>query len=81
MEDARRYRLGPLALAFAAITFLGAVGGLAKVFGALAAVTDAERYRTGMAEGLFEVLGQVTVAATLTGFQLLLWAAAKRRAR
>ena len=79
-----RYRLGSLALAFAAMTFLGAIGGVAsgasKVFEALTDVVDAVRYRSAMAEGIYEVLGQVAVGASLTGFQLLLWAAAKRRA-
>jgi len=82
--DGGRYRLGPLALAFAAMTLLiaiaGAASGASLVFGTLAEVSDPATYRSAMANGLYEVLGQVAIAATLSGAQLLLWAAAKRRA-
>jgi hypothetical protein len=78
-----RYRLGPLALAFAAMTILSAIGGVAsgasRIFGGLAQLDDQASYGALMANGLYEVLGQLATGALLTGFQLLLWAAAKRR--
>ena len=78
-----RYRLGTLALAFAAVTFLAAIAdvatGASHVFSGLADVSDAALYRSAMAHGLYEMLGALAIASVLTIFQVLLWAAAKRR--
>jgi len=78
-----RYRLAPLALAFAAATFLGGVtavvAGASHMMGALIDVTDMALYRSALTSGLYEMLGSLGTGAVLTIFQLFLWAAARRR--
>ena len=78
-----RYKLSSLAIAFAAATFLAGVvaaaSGASMVFGGLKGVDDSGEFRALMANGIYELLGSLAVAAVLTIFQLLLWAAAKRR--
>src|SRR4029077_1849645 len=79
-----RYKLAPLALAFAGTTFLGGIADVAtggsKILESLTRVDDGLVYRQALTNGLYEVLGSVGSATLLTVFQLFLWAAARRRA-
>ena len=81
-----RYRLGGLAFSFALATlFVGlgtAVAGLDIAFNQARqpdVTADAVQYRELVAEGTYEALGGLAVAATLAAFQVVLSAVARRR--
>jgi tRNA A-37 threonylcarbamoyl transferase component Bud32 len=82
-----RYRLGPIALAFALGTLFLGLGGMSAAVGQVMRALsrpqilgDPSRYRAVLAQGLFEVSGLLSSTGTLSALQILLWGIARRRA-
>jgi len=82
-----RYRLGSLGLGVAVTTFFGSIASAAAALGQLhgtlagdpALLADPAAYNHAASIGLWEVLGGLGIGAELAGFQMMLWAAARRR--
>jgi hypothetical protein len=81
-----RYVLSPIAMGFALATLCSGVVGFAtgytKVFDGLRnATADQLRFNHIVAEGSWEVMGNITLGLSLAAAQFLLWGIARRRAK
>lgn len=81
-----RYRLSPLIIAFALVTFLAGVAGaftgldvVLRGAGSTEVFDDLERYRTVLTFGVREAMGNMVIGSGLAAAQLLAWAVARRR--
>jgi hypothetical protein len=82
-----RYRLAPLGLGLAVATFFGSVAStvaaLARMYHGLAEspalLADQAAYHHAVASGMWGLLGGLALGAEFAAFQMLLWAAARRR--